>query len=323
LKTEKLRLILFATLLLIFFTVIGISKSQDERHSSLTNITFPVIVSTSWISEHMKDSDIVFLHISSDISEYSKGHIPEARFLSPDWLIESTPAARAELPPINKMTDVLNNIGISNKSRIILYGSGGNLVNVARIFATLEYNGLLGQVSILNGGKEAWIAGGGQLLTETPVIQKTNFIPKVNNDVFVSAEYILMNMGSPDKVILDTRAPEAFFGEAAQPRTGHIPGAVNLNSASLIDSKGMFLETEKLKEIFTSAGLKAGTDLTLYCYIGQSTCIVYTAARLLGYPAHVYDGSFEEWSSIDDLPLEVSSKPADQTINIDSTKEKK
>jgi len=322
-KAEKIRLVFFTTLLLLFFTVFGLSKKQDEKPTPLNTMKSDTIVSASWLSEHLKDGDLIILHISSNIEDYNKGHIPEARFLSPDWLIESTPSARAELPPLNKMTDVLNNIGISDKSRIILYGSGGNLVKVARIFTTLEYAGLFGQVSILDGGIETWIAGGGELSTQTPAIPKTNFVPKVNSDVFVLAEYILMNIGSPDKAIIDTRALQAFSGEIGQPRTGHIPGALNLSAALFIDQKGKFLETESLRNIFTSAGLKQDADLTLYCYTGQSACIVYVAARTLGYSVHVYDGSFEEWRSRDDLPLEVTPKPVDQITNTDTIKEKK
>lgn len=321
-KSEKSELIIITTLLLIFFTVMGLPKQHNNEKSCPESVKPEIIVSADWLIKHLNDKDLIILHVSPDITDYNKGHIPEARFLSQDLMIVSSPSLMVELPSIDKMTDVMNRIGISNTSKIILYGSAQNLVKVARIFVTFEYLGFKDHVSILDGGMEAWTVAGGQLSTQTPVIQESSFIPKINSEVFVSAEDVLYNIGSPDKTIIDMRPPEAYAGDPGQPRTGHIPGAINLSLMSFRDQKGKFLEQDGLQSIFTSAGIN-NKDLTLYCFVGQSACITYIAARVLNYPVHVYDGSFEEWSSRDDLPLEVSYIPSDLTIKTDSIKEKK
>jgi thiosulfate/3-mercaptopyruvate sulfurtransferase len=86
------------------------------------------------------------------------------------------------------------------------------------------------------------------------------------------------------------------------PRPGHIPGAVNVPFSSLIDGTKIKDEAA-LREIFTAAGVKAGTEVISYCHIGQQGSLVWLAARMLGFEARLYDGSFEDWSGREDLPV--------------------
>jgi thiosulfate/3-mercaptopyruvate sulfurtransferase len=58
-----------------------------------------------------------------------------------------------------------------------------------------------------------------------------------------------------------------------------------------------------LRAIFTAAGVKPGTEVVSYCHIGQQGSLVWLVARILGYEARLYDGSFEDWSGREDLPV--------------------
>jgi thiosulfate/3-mercaptopyruvate sulfurtransferase len=45
-----------------------------------------------------------------------------------------------------------------------------------------------------------------------------------------------------------------------------------------------------------------------YCHIGiQATAVIF-AARTLGHPVMLYDGSFQDWSAHTDFPVENPSK---------------
>jgi thiosulfate/3-mercaptopyruvate sulfurtransferase len=60
-----------------------------------------------------------------------------------------------------------------------------------------------------------------------------------------------------------------------------------------------------LRALFTAAGVKPGDHIVAYCHVGmQATAVIY-AARILGIPAVLYDGSFQDWSRRG-LPVETA-----------------
>jgi thiosulfate/3-mercaptopyruvate sulfurtransferase len=56
--------------------------------------------------------------------------------------------------------------------------------------------------------------------------------------------------------------------------------------------------------VFTKAGLKPRDTVIGYCHIGQQATAMLFAARTVGYPVLLYDGSFEDWLNRG-LPLEI------------------
>ncbi len=97
------------------------------------------------------------------------------------------------------------------------------------------------------------------------------------------------------------------------PRAGHIPSAKNIPFSRLVEeSTNKFKNAEALRALFTEAGVKQGDRVATYCHIGQQASLLYFVARYLGYEAHLYDGSFQDWSNRKELPVEKSEseKPA-------------
>ncbi len=46
-----------------------------------------------------------------------------------------------------------------------------------------------------------------------------------------------------------------------------------------------------------------------YCHIGQRATVLYFTAKMLGYDAKMYDGSWEDWSHRKDLPIATGESP--------------
>jgi len=89
------------------------------------------------------------------------------------------------------------------------------------------------------------------------------------------------------------------------PRGGHIPSAKSIPFSTLIeDSNNKFKSADSLRALFSTAGVKPRDSIATYCHIGQQASLLYFVARYLGYDAHLYDGSFQDWSNRSDLPVE-------------------
>ena len=252
----------------------------------------------------------MLLHVGEK-DEFVSGHIPGAQFISLTDI--STPRGQGltlELPPVDQLKATFEKLGVSDKSRIVVYFGKDWVTPTARVFMTLDYLGLGDQTSILDGGLPAW-RNKGPVTTEIAQPKTGNFTPRPNTHLVVDAAWVSANLNKPGVMILDARAPQFFTGAEAgrMPRAGHIPGARNIPFSSLVEeSSNMFKDAAILRGLFEGAGVKERNSVTTYCHIGQQASLLYFVARYLGYEAHVYDGSFEDWSRRTELPV-VKSEP--------------
>ena len=76
-----------------------------------------------------------------------------------------------------------------------------------------------------------------------------------------------------------------------------------------MDEESKMKSPDTLRSLFEAAGAEPGDTVTTYCHIGLQASLVYVAARCAGYPARLYDGSFEEWSDRDEFPVEGTDTP--------------
>jgi thiosulfate/3-mercaptopyruvate sulfurtransferase len=272
-------------LLLALFSSVGHAQPQ------------PTFVTTEWLSGHLGDSNVVVLHVAFSRPEYRLGHIPGARFLWFDWLAVSTPDASTEMPPQAQADTVMEGLGISEHSTIVLCYSGSNITSAARVFLAFSYFGFGERTSLLDGGLEAWKAEKRPLSQETPAIARTHLALRTNPAVIVDAEKVRAALHDSGVAIIDARDKRFFDGMGGSiARTGHILRAKSIPYSSVVDTTTRLKDRTSLEQIFADAGLSKGTRLVVYCHVGQQACVVYAVARSLGYQAAVYDGSFQDWS---------------------------
>jgi thiosulfate/3-mercaptopyruvate sulfurtransferase len=294
---------LIATVItLAVVTLVSVSGSAATVRQSM-------IVSTEWLGQHLHDDGLVLLQVG-DRKEYDAAHIPGAQYIQLSDI--STPRGQGltlELPPVDQLKSTFEKLGVTDKSRIIVYFSKDWVTQTSRVYFTLDYLGFGDRTSILDGGLPSWMAEH-RLTTADVVIPKPgNFTPRPNAKLVVDAAWVSSNINKPGVAILDARDAKFYTGESAgnMPRAGHIPSARSIPFSSLVeDANNKLKNADSLRALFTSAGVKPNDSVATYCHIGQQASLLYFVARYLGYDAHLYDGSFQDWSNRKELPIEKS-----------------
>ncbi len=262
-----------------------------------------LLVSTSWLASHLSDPNVVIIHAASTRRDYLNGHVPGARFLWTGTYAPSTPDLSTELPNVAVVDSALEAMGVTDKSRIIIYGAVMTPM-VARLALTLEWLGAGDRTSILDGGLAAWKAAGQTTSTEVPTVAKGKFTPHPRA-VTVDADFVKTNLAASGVKILDARDRQFYDGNGGgMPRPGHIPSAANVPFMTVLTETGTFKSRDALREMFTAAGVQPGEKIVTYCHVGQQASQLWFAARLAGFDAKLYDGSFEDWSGRTELPVD-------------------
>lgn len=265
-----------------------------------------LLVSVAELAGRLDDPRLVLIQVDRDPAAYADGHIPGARSVPLRTIVVERNGIPNELPSVAQLDSVLESVGVSNESQIVIYGDP---LAAGRFFFTLDYLGLGEQASLLDGGLPAWRAAGLLLVAETPAVRPGRLEPRVRGGILIEATELAGRLGDSLLVILDARPPAEYRGEVAGdgvPRAGHIPGAQGFFwRTALTSPEPAFLkDAAVLRKLLARTGLASGREVVTYCRTGVQASYLYFVARYLGYSPRMYDGSFLEWSHLTELPVE-------------------
>jgi thiosulfate/3-mercaptopyruvate sulfurtransferase len=226
---------------------------------------------------------------------YRAGHIPGAVYVDLDTELAAPPGrgGRHPLPDRADFEAAMRLAGVSAARPVVVY-DGASSVAAARAWWLLRYFGHPA-VSVLDGGLRAWTAAGGPVESGQRPAEPGDFVARPGGMPLLDAEGAARLAG--EGVLLDARAPERFRGESEpiDPVAGHVPGAVNLPGAELLQKTGCFLSAEQLRQRFAAAGVDPRREVGSYCGSGVSAAHEVLALELAGYRGALYAGSWSEW----------------------------
>jgi thiosulfate/3-mercaptopyruvate sulfurtransferase len=270
-----------------------------------------VIVSTAWLARHLSDPKLVLLYIGHDTADAKAEHIPGARLVNYMDITTQRDGLGTELPPADKLKEVFETAGVSSGSRVVIYGHVAPMAS--RAFFTLDYLGNV-RPSVLDGGLAKWKREGRPVSTEATKTTKGSYAPKPRPEAVVDAAWIQPRLGKPGTALIDTRTDGEYLGEGERhgmPSNGHLLGGQQLQWEQLFKNpdEGEFLDRPALAKLY-AARVQPGDTVVTYCWVGYRASMTYLAARALGYPTKLYDGSYQDWSRRN-LPVVKGTSPKD------------
>lgn len=230
---------------------------------------------------------------------YRQGHLPDAVYVSlEDELSDHsiTGRGRHPLPSGGSVEAAARRWGIRQGVPTVVYDDW-NRAGSARAWWVLTAAGIA-DIRILDGGLAAWRSAGGSLATD-PVAPPPGDATTLHDDLYNGALPTLTAQQVNDFTLLDARAPERFRGdvEPIDPVAGHIPGAKNLPSGTVLNGDGTFLAPDALALLLTERGIEDNGRLAAYCGSGVTAAITVAALAAMDYRAALFPGSWSQWSS--------------------------
>ena len=166
-----------------------------------------LVVSAAWLARHLADKDLVLLHVG-DKPGYDAGHIAGARFVSRRRSLDLRfvgAGLTLEMPAADDLRHRLEGLGISDRSRVVVYFGKDWVSPTTRVLFTLDYAGLGERSSLLDGGMEQWIATGHKVTVDVPAAARGTLSPLAIKPIVVDAAYVRAHLATPGVAIVDGR----------------------------------------------------------------------------------------------------------------------
>lgn len=280
----------------------------------MTHANHDALVTTDWLVANLDDETVRIIEVDEDTNRYSTDHIPGAVAWS--WSDDLHHAVRRDYIGQAGFSKLLSGAGVRPETTVVLYGGNNNWF-AAYAYWLLRYRGF-DNVKLLDGGRKKWELESLPLTAEVATYPDSGFQISGSERPELRAFRNDVIEGVGATTFVDVRSPEEFSGEKLAPDHlpqeqpyvgGHVPGAKNVPWSKAANEDGTFKSAAELEELYTGAGVTAEGETIAYCRIGErSSHTWFVLSELLGRSdVKNYDGSWTEYGSLVDVPVERGS----------------
>ncbi|MCR8642593.1 sulfurtransferase [Paenibacillus sp. N1-5-1-14] len=269
------------------------------------------IVSQEWLKERLGDDKYMIIDCRFQLGQgnteagrkaYEQDHIPGAFHVDLEKNMSGTireHGGRHPLPDLGEFSLCVGDLGVDSTRTVVAYDDQGGAM-ASRLWWMLKFLNHQ-EVYVLDSGYSTWKAAGNPVTSEIPVAEKRVFSPRVQRQMLASMEEVRDNLGSADRVLIDSREAGRYAGEMEpiDSKAGHIPGAKNFFWKDALDPDGNWLSPGQQRERLEV--LPRDKDIIVYCGSGVTACPNVLALHEAGYEqVKLYAGSWSDWISYED-----------------------
>ncbi len=261
---------------------LGNEENKITRGRNDRDFEIPVICDADTLRTLIRKGTVRVVDVRKS-EDYLQEHIPTAVSLPLARLLEN------DVP--QKVIDILQNLGISDKMPVVIYDDTFGAL-AARVAWTFQYAGH-SNTGLLEMTFSHWKDLGLETEYKANTFAKTEHSINVNHDIYADASYVEATKEQPNKILVDSRERLNFLTE-------HIPGATNIPYTMLGSNGNIFRRPEEIKRFIENRGISVDSEIVTYCgSVGTLSGLTYYALKMAGVKnVKLYSKSFKEWKTL-------------------------
>ncbi|MCG7424047.1 sulfurtransferase [Kocuria rhizophila] len=265
-------------------------------------------VTPQWLAEHRDEVVLadarMYLDGRNAEAEYLQGHLPGAVFVDvgASLAAPATPeGGRHPLPSPEDFAAAMSAAGIGDGTTVVAYDDAGGVM-AARLVWMLRTTGH--DAALLDGGLDT----AAELERRRTVLPAGDFTPAP----WPREALASIDEAAHGAAVVDARDAARYAGstpDPVDPRSGHIPGAVNVPCRGHVSEGGTLRPVAELRAAFERAGVVDADQMISYCGSGVTACHNLLVAEQAGLGrGRLFPGSWSQYSHTD-RPVETSPEP--------------